>query len=330
MKRILVTGAAGQIGSELVPALRRRHGLEQVVASDIRDAPHLGGESGYFEHLDCTRSDQVEKIVRRYEIGTIYHLASLLSAVAEREPQRAWAVNMGGLYHVLETARRNLCSVFFPSSIAVFGPGTPKVRAPQDTILRPTTIYGVTKVAGELLCDYYHRRYGTDTRGVRYPGLISHVAMPGGGTTDYAVDIFHHAVRHQSYCCYLDPDTSLDMVYMPDAIRAAMELMEVEGDRLRHRNAFNLTAMTVTPALLAREIQKHITSFTVSYEIDPMRQAIAESWPDSVDDSVAREEWGWMPEFDLERMARDMLANLGKESREPESDYLHRGGPARP
>ncbi|MFP3941743.1 MAG: L-threonine 3-dehydrogenase [Thermoanaerobaculia bacterium] len=310
-RRILVTGALGQIGSELVPALRERYGDDRVVASDVRMVPksQLFGD-GPFEFLDCTRAKRIQEVVRRYEIGTIYHLAALLSAVAEEKPQVAWDVNMGGLYRILEVSRETRCAVFVPSSIGAFGPTTPKEHTPQDTIQRPTTMYGVTKVAGELLCDYYHQRFGVDTRGVRFPGIVSHRAPPGGGTTDYAVDIFYGAVRHGRYTCFLRRDTSLDMMYMPDAVKAMMDLMEADPDRLRHRNAFNVTAMQFTPEALAAEIARHVPGFTIDYEVDPVRQAIADSWPDSLDDSAAREEWGWSPEYDLPAMARDMLENL--------------------
>jgi nucleoside-diphosphate-sugar epimerase len=243
-------------------------------------------------------------------VGTIYHLAALLSAVSEQKPHVAWDLNMGGLYRVLEVARQNRCAVFFPSSIGAFGPGTPRERTPQDTVQRPTTMYGVTKVAGELLCDYYHRRFGVDTRGLRFPGLISHVAPPGGGTTDYAVEIFYAAVRHRRYTCFLEPGTRLDMMYMPDALRATVELMEAEPARLRHRNAFNVTGMNFTPEVLAAEIRRHVPEFRIAYEVDPMRQAIANSWPSSIDDSAAREEWGWRPEHDLAAMTQDMLRKL--------------------
>ncbi len=309
MSRTLVTGALGQIGSELVVALRERHGADQVVASDIR-MPQPSNGDGPFEYVDCTVRRMVDEVVRKYEVGTIYHLASLLSATAEEKPHTAWDVNMGGLYRVLEVARENHCAVFFPSSIGAFGPTTPKDHTPQDTIQRPTTMYGVTKVAGELLCDYYQRRFGVDTRGVRYPGLISYVAPPGGGTTDYAVEIFYEAIRNKRYTCFLGPDTCLDMMYMPDAIKAAVDLMNADPMRLAHRNAFNVTAVNFTPEQLAAEIRKHIPKFTIEYRIDPVRQAIADSWPNSLDDSAAREEWGWNPEYDLESMTRDMLENL--------------------
>lgn len=307
---ILVTGALGQIGSELASALRARYGEEAVIASDIRMPPR--GTNGPFEFVDCTNLRSLQEVVRRNNVGTIYHLAALLSAIAESKPQVAWEVNMGGLYGVLEVARENRCAVFFPSSIGAFGPGTPPDHTPQDTVQRPTTMYGVTKVSGELLCDYYFHRFGVDARGVRFPGLISHGAPPGGGTTDYAVEIFYEAIRHKQYTCFLEPHTRLDMMYMPDAMKASIEVMEVAPSRLVHRNAFNVTAMNFTPEELAAEIRKHIPGFVIDYHVDPVRQAIADSWPNSLDDSAAREEWDWEPEFSLSAMVEDMLVNLTK------------------
>ena len=311
MKTILVTGALGQIGSELVPALRERYGTGRVIASDIRMPPleALGGGSR-FEFIDCTNPRQIQDVVRAHEVGTIFHLAALLSATAEERPHIAWQLNMDGLYHVLETARSAGCKVFFPSSIGAFGPGTPQDHTPQDTIQRPNTMYGVTKVAGELLCDYYHRRFGVDSRGLRFPGLVSHSAQPGGGTTDYAVAIFYDAILHGRYTCFLRPDTQLDMMYMPDALRAILGVMEAEPARLRHRNAFNITAMHFTPAQLAAAIRVHLPDFQVDYNVDPVRQAIADSWPHSMDDSAAREEWGWQPTYGLADMTLDMLDKL--------------------
>ncbi len=312
MGTILVTGAAGQIGSELVPALRARFGADRVIASDVRiSAAQMSDAHGAFEHLDCARPNQIQEVVRRRDVRVIYHLAAMLSAVAEEKPQAAWDLNMGGLYHVLEIARQYRCAVFFPSSIGAFGPTTPRDRTPQDSIQRPTTMYGVTKVTGELLCDYYARRFGVDVRGLRLPGLISHVAPPGGGTTDYAVEIFYQAIRYRHYTCFLRPDTALDMMYMPDAIRAILEVMEAAPGRLRHRNAFNITAMNFDPERLAAEIRKHIPAFRIDYEVDPVRQAIADSWPRSVDDGAARAEWGWAARYDIEATTADMLQKLG-------------------
>jgi len=310
--KILVTGSLGQVGSELVPALRRLYGPDHVVASDVRmmSREQLLRTEGPFEFLDCTNARQIQEMVRRYEIGTIFHLVALLSATGESRPQVAWDVNMGSLYGVLEVARQNRCAVFFPSSIGAFGPGTPRDLTPQDTLQRPTTMYGVTKVAGELLCDYYHDRFGVDARGVRFPGIISHGAPPGGGTTDYAVEIFYEAIRHKHYTCFLKPDTRLDMMFMPDAVKATIDVMEADADRLVHRNAFNVTAMNFTPEELAAEIRKHIPDFVLDYRIDPVRQAIADSWPRSLDDGAARTEWGWQPQFDLPAMVNEMLVNL--------------------
>jgi nucleoside-diphosphate-sugar epimerase len=311
MRKILVTGAQGQIGQELVPALRERYGAANVVASDIRALP-AGREAREetFEVLDCTQPDQIEAAVRRHDIDGIYHLAALLSATAEDKPQAAWHLNMDSLYLMLEAARKHGCALFFPSSIGAFGPATPRDQTPQDTLQRPTTMYGVTKVAGELLCDYYALRFGVDTRGLRFPGLVSHVAPPGGGTTDYSVEIFYQAIRERRYTCPLRSDTRLDMMYMPDAIRAMIELMEADPAGLAHRNAFNVTAMAVTPEELAAEIRKHIPDFVIDYDVDPVRQAIADSWPRSLDDGAARSEWHWAPRYDLSAMTAGMLEKL--------------------
>lgn len=312
MKRILVTGAAGQIGTELVPALLDRYEGATVLATDIHELLHPLPDGASFRMLDCTDGAAVRDAVGGHRIDTIYHLAAILSATAERDPQKGWRVNMDGLFHVLEAAREVGAAVFVPSSIAAFGPETPADPTPQDTIQRPNTLYGVSKVAGELLADYYHARFGVDTRGVRYPGLISHVAPPGGGTTDYAVEIFHAALRDGRYTCYLEADTQLDMMYMPDALRAAMELMDAPADRLRHRNAFNIAAMQLTPVGLAEAIRAHIPAFEIDFDVDPRRQRIAESWPRRVDDTAAREEWGWAPVHDLPTMVEDMLGRLAE------------------
>ncbi len=320
MRRILVIGARGQIGSELVPALRERYGAENVVAADLRVMPSQLSTEDSYEHLDCIQSAQVLEVIRRHDIGTIYHLAALLSALAEEKPHEAWRVNMSGLYNVLEAARQYRCRAFFPSSIGAFGPSTPRVHTPQVTVQRPTTMYGVTKVSGELLCDYYAGRFGVDVRGLRLPGLISYVAPPGGGTTDYAVEIYYQALRYGYYTCFLEPDTRLDMMYMPDAIAAMMQLMEADAARLRYRNAYNVTAMSITPAELADEIRKHMPAFAIDYEVDPIRQAIADSWPSSLDDSAAREDWDFAPRFDLAGMTVDMLARLRAKARTPKRD----------
>ncbi len=310
MRRILVTGAGGQIGSELVPALRKVYGEDKVLATDIRYPKTELARQGPFEVLDATDEHAVGHAAIRHHADTIFHLAAILSAVGERDPKLAYNVNMGTLHSVLEVAREQQCAVFTPSSIGVFGHGTPKDPTPQDTIMRPSTMYGVTKVAAELLCDYYHQRFGVDTRGVRYPGLISHGAPPGGGTTDWAVDIFYQAVEHGRYTCFLKPETQLDMMYMPDALRAAMEVMEADPTRLKHRNAFNVTAMQLAPEVLAEEIRKHIPDFEIDYEVDPAREAIAESWPRRIDDTAAREEWGWDPHYDAAATTEDMIQQL--------------------
>lgn len=312
MKRILVTGAAGQIGTELVPALQERYEGAMVVATDIRKPARPVPDDTEYRRLDCTDAASVRAVVADRGIDTIYHLAAVLSARAEGIPQKAWTVNMGGLYSVLEAAREYGCAVFTPSSIAAFGPETPQDPTPQQTVQRPNTIYGVTKVAGELLSDYYHTRFGVDTRGVRYPGLVSYAAPPGGGTTDYAVEIFHAALTEGRYTCYLEPHSQLDMMYMPDALRAAMELMDAPARALTYRNAFNVTAMQLTPSRLAEAIRVHIPDFEIQYDVDPRRQKIADSWPRRVDDSAARAEWGWRPEYDMAAMVHDMLARLAE------------------
>ncbi|MBW2701577.1 MAG: L-threonine 3-dehydrogenase [Deltaproteobacteria bacterium] len=313
MKRIMVTGAVGQIGSELTLALRERYGADNVVACGRKTAPSAElKDSGPFEFADCTDMEKMTEVVKKYKIDTIHHLAAILSAVAEAKPQLAWNVNINGLYNVLELAREHKCAVFTPSSIGAFGPSTPLDDTPQDTVQRPNTMYGVTKVAGELLCDYYFKRYGVDTRGVRYPGIISNVTLPGGGTTDYAVAIYYEAIKNKKFTCYLDRGTFLDMMYMPDAINAAMDLMEADGSKLKHRNAFNVSAMSFDPEGIAAVIRKHIPEFSMDYDVDPVRQGIAETWPNNMDDSAAREEWGWKPEFDLEKMSEDMLKVLGE------------------
>lgn len=311
MKKILVTGATGQIGSELTIALRQQYIAENVIAAGhTRQAYAELIETGPFITLDIRDQAALIEVVRDNQIDTIFHLASLLSAVAEEVPQKAWDININGLFNVLETARMMRCSVFFPSSIGAFGPQTPEINTPQDTIQRPNTMYGVSKVAGELLCDYYQQRFSVDTRGLRYPGLISYKTAAGGGTTDYAVEIFYAALTTKSYQCFLKADTQLDMMYMPDAINAAIRLMQADDKQLTHHNAFNVTAMSITPAQLAAEIKRHIPRFSITYKIDPVRQAIADSWPKHMDDHCAHQEWGWQAAYDLSTMVKDMLEKL--------------------
>jgi nucleoside-diphosphate-sugar epimerase len=311
MNKILITGATGQIGSELTSALRERYGDENVIAAGHRRDPDPEiASSGPFCRLDVRDTATLLAVVKEHRVDTIFHLASLLSAVAEEEPQLAWDINMNGLLNVLEIVRLHNCSLFFPSSIGAFGPLTPPEDTPQDTIQHPSTMYGITKVSGELLCDYYHTKFGLDTRGVRYPGLISYKTPPGGGTTDYAIEIFHAALGSKHFCCPLKRDTRLDMMYMPDAINAAITLMEADGEQLIHRNGYNVTAMSLAPQDIAAEIKRHVPELTIDYRIDPVRQAIAESWPRHMDDSAARAEWCWRPEHDLSSMVTDMLEKL--------------------
>ncbi|GAA0693662.1 MULTISPECIES: L-threonine 3-dehydrogenase [Clostridium] len=311
MKKILVTGSLGQIGSELVTHLRDIYGDTNVIATDIRK---IDGnpvvEAGPFETLDVLDPQKMSDIVKKYNCDSIIHLAALLSAVAEAKPALAWNINMGGLFNALEVARESKCQFFTPSSIGAFGPSTPKDMTPQDTLQRPQTMYGVTKVSGELLCDYYYQRFGVDTRGVRFPGLISYVAPPGGGTTDYAVDIYYKALQEGKYTSYIAEGTKMDMMYMPDALNGIVKLMEADPSKLVHRNAFNIAAMSFEPNEIAAEIKKHIPNFEISYDVDPVRQAIADSWPNSLDDSAARNEWGFENKYDLSSMTEDMLNKL--------------------
>ncbi|MGB9006133.1 MAG: NAD-dependent epimerase/dehydratase family protein [Candidatus Aminicenantales bacterium] len=307
MNRVLVTGAGGQIGTELVQALRQKYGRDSVVATDIVEPPSGFKASGPFDILNVIRRGEIASLVDRYRVDTIFHMAAILSAKGEQNPQLAWEVNMNGTYYILETAReKGLSRIFCPSSIAVFGPETPKERTPQETILRPKTVYGLTKVAGELLGDYYVRRFGLDVRGCRFPGIISHETQPGGGTTDYAVAIFFEAVKRQGYTCFLSAETRLPMMYMPDCLKATLMLMEADSSRFKHYCDFNVAAMSFSAGELAAEIRKHIPDFICDYQPDH-RQAIADSWPRSIDDSAAREEWGWKPDYDLAAMTADML-----------------------
>ena len=312
MKKILVTGAAGQIGTELVPALRDRYGADNVVAAGHTTPLHedVSG-SGPCTVIDVTDYDQVDSAIREYRIDTVYHLSSILSALAETRRQAAHQVNINGLYNVLEAGvNHELERVFVPSSIAAFGPETPKQDTPTDTIQKPNALYGISKVFTELLGNYYFANLGLDVRGARLPGIISWKTPPTAGTTDYSVAIFYGAIRERHYTCYLSPDTYLPMMYMPDCIKSIIDLAEADGTKLRHHADFNVSSMSFTPAQLADAIKKKMPEFTIDYEIDPLRQAIADSWPDSLDDSAAREEWGWEPEYNLDFMVDDMLENL--------------------
>ena len=309
MKRILIVGAGGQIGSELTTYLRKIYGDANVIATDVRECPALA-EQGPFEVLDALDITAMASIVSRYRIDTIFNLVALLSAVGEKNPQLAWKINIGALTNSLEVARDRKCAVFTPSSIGAFGPSSPKDKTPQDTVMRPTTMYGVCKVTGELMGDYYHTRFGVDARSVRFPGLISNVTLPGGGTTDYAVEIYYEAIRNGRFTCPVPSDVYMDMMYMPDALRACVELMEADPAKLVHRNSFNIASMSFTPEIICAEIRKRMPDFTMDYDVDPVKESIARSWPNSLDDTCAREEWGWKPEWDLSRMTDDMLEHI--------------------
>ena len=310
MKRILLTGSNGQIGVELVPYLRNIYGQGNVIATARKKVPGPVSEDGPFELLDVRDGNAVAEILEREKIDAVMHMAGVLSARGEGDPQLAWDTNMNGLYTVLEAARQRNCALLFPSSIAAFGPGTPPKNTPQDTIQRPNTMYGVTKVAGELLCDYYHKKYGMDTRGLRFPGLVSYEALPGGGTTDYAVHIYYEAAAKGKYTSYIAKGSFMDMMYMPDALEATVKLMEADPSKLKHRSAFNISGMSFDPEGIAASIRKVIPNFELSYEVDPVRQAIADSWPDSLDCSAAREEWGFSPGYNLDTMTCDMLERV--------------------
>lgn len=314
MKNILVIGSTGQIGSELTAELRKIYGKEHVVAGYIKGAEPTGElrEGGPCAECDVTNPEMIAAVVRQYGIDTIYNLAALLSVVAENKPRLAWKIGIDGLWNILEIARENRCAVFTPSSIGSFGPDTPALMTPQDTVQRPRTIYGVSKVTTELLSDWYHKKYGVDTRSVRFPGLISHVTPPGGGTTDYAVDIYYAAVRGEKFVCPIAEGTRMDMMYMPDALHGAINLMEADPERLIHRNGFNITAMSFSPEMVYEEIRKHKPDFEMTYDVDPLKQSIAGSWPDQLDDSCARREWDWKPQYDLRSMTVDMLEHLEK------------------
>jgi nucleoside-diphosphate-sugar epimerase len=306
----LVIGASGQIGTELVMELRARFGASNVVASDLKTAAQEVKDSGPFELLDVLDRDRLHQLVIQYNIGQIYLLAALLSATAEQKVMPAWNLNMYGLFYVLELAKEGIIDkIYWPSSIAVFGPNTPKFNTPQYTIMEPSTVYGISKLAGERWCEYYFNRYGVDVRSLRYPGLIGHKSDPGGGTTDYAVDIFHKAVAGQVFECFLSAETRLPMMYMPDAIRATIAIMEAESEKVKIRSSYNISGFDLTPSELTLEIQKHIPTFKTTYDPD-FRQAIADGWPSSIDDGPAREHWGWRNEYDMAGMTSDMLAHL--------------------
>lgn len=309
-KPILIIGACGQIGTELTLELRSKYGAENVIASDIREGNEALMQSGPFELLDATNYAAIEDVVMHYEIDEVYLMAAMLSATAEKFPMRAWNLNMNSLFNVLNLAKeRKISKVFWPSSIAVFGPNTPKNDTPQNTIMEPSTVYGISKQSGERWCEYYHKKYGVDVRSVRYPGLISWKTMPGGGTTDYAVEIYHEALEKGSYECFLDSDTELPMMYMDDAIRATIRLMDSPSEKIKVRSSYNLAGMNFTPKQMAESIAKHIPGFEISYAPD-FRQEIADSWPSSIDDAPARKEWGWEPRFDLDQTTQEMLGNL--------------------
>ena len=310
MKKIMITGALGQIGSELITKLRKEYGSDNILATDIRNIASPVSENGPFEILDVTDGEKMYQLAKDFKADTMIHMAALLSATAEAKPLLAWNLNMGGLVNALEASRELGLQFFTPSSIGAFGPSTPKKNTPQDTLQRPTTMYGVNKVSGELLCDYYFNKFGLDTRGLRFPGLISNETLPGGGTTDYAVDIYYKAIKEASYTSYIAAGTYMDMMYMPDALQAIVDLMEADASKLIHRNAFNVTAMSFEPEQIAASIRKEIPTFTMDFEVDPIRQAIANSWPDSIDATAAKEEWGFSYKYDLDAMTKDMLTKL--------------------
>ena len=311
-KPVLIIGACGQIGTELTIELRNKYGAENVIASDIREGSDTLMQSGPFELLDATNYAAIEDVVMHYEIDEVYLMAAMLSATAEKFPMRAWNLNMNSLFNVLNLAKeKKISKVFWPSSIAVFGPNTPKQDTPQNTIMEPSTVYGISKQSGERWCEYYHKKYGVDVRSIRYPGLISWKTMPGGGTTDYAVEIYHEALKTGAYECFLKSDTELPMMYMDDAIRATISLMESPSENIKVRSSYNLAGMNFTPEQMAQSITKYIPGFTISYAPD-FRQEIADSWPSSIDDSLAKEQWGWTPKFNLDQTTKEMLENLQK------------------
>jgi len=316
LKKIIVIGCAGQIGSELIMELRRIYGNKNVIGNGRKTAPSKKVlESGDFEFFDVTEKNKLFEACKKHQVDCIINMAAILSAIGEQNPMLAWNVNMNGLINVLEVARElKVKQVFNPSSIAAFGPSTPQDNTPQETVLKPTSMYGVTKVAGELLADYYVQKYGMDIRGVRYPGIISNETLPGGGTTDYAVAIYYDAIKYGKYTCFLKEDTMLPMMYMPDCLKCTIDLLQADYSKLKHHSDFNVGAFSVTPKLMAESIRKQIPDFTIDYNID-FRQAIADSWPNSIDDSAARAEWGWKPSYDLDAMTADMLKVLGEKLR---------------
>lgn len=309
MKKVLIVGAGGQIGSELTLHLRNIYGNQNIIATDLRESEALSAD-GPFKIMDALDTKAFAAIVDKYKVDTIFNLVALLSATGEKDPMLAWKINMGALLNSLNIARDYKCAVFTPSSIGAFGPTSPKDQTPQDTVMQPTTIYGVCKVTGEMLGNYYHTRFGVDARSVRFPGIISNVTLPGGGTTDYAVEIFYEAIKSGRYTCPVKNDVFMDMLYMPDALNACVQLMEADPAKLIHRNSFNIASMSFSPEIICREIQKHMPDFKMDYQIDPVKEAIAESWPNSLDDSAAKAEWGWKPEWDLEKMTVDMLEKI--------------------
>jgi nucleoside-diphosphate-sugar epimerase len=312
-EKVLIIGAGGQIGVELTSSLRNIYGSDNVIATDLKDEPHpLLKDRGPYEKLDALKKRQIVDIIKRHGITQIYHLAAILSATGEKRPQWAWGINMQSVLLLLDIAKeKKLSKIYWPSSIAVFGPTTPKQNTPQKTIIEPTTVYGISKYAGEQWCQYYWDKYKVDVRSIRYPGLISHKSLPGGGTTDYAVDIYYKALEQGNYTCFLNENTYLPMLYMPDAIRGTIELMEAPADKLSTRLGYNLSGMSFSPKEITASIQKHIPEFTINYEPD-FRQAIADSWPQSIEDSLAQKDWGWKAKYDLEEMTKDMLTQLKK------------------
>ena len=314
--RILIIGACGQIGTELTLKLREIHGNDQVIASDIREGAEELMQSGPFELLNATDEPHIREVIEKYEVRVVYLMAAMLSATAEKAPMKAWDLNMDSLFHILNLAKEGkIDKVFWPSSIAVFGPTTPKDNTPQTTIMEPTTVYGISKQTGERWCEYYHRKFGVDVRSIRYPGIISYKTLPGGGTTDYAIEIFHEAIKNGEYTSFLAEDAALPMMYMDDAIKATIDIMDAPAEKIKVRSSYNLAAISFTPAVLAEEIKKHMQDFEISYEPD-FRQSIAESWPSSIDDTAAREDWGWDHNFDLEKMTTTMLDGVGKTLKE--------------